>query len=184
MSQVTRILNQIDAGDQQATEELLPLVYDELRKLAAVKLSREKPGQTLQATALVHDVYLRLVDVEKVQHWNSRGHFFSAAAEAMRRILVENARRKAGPEAGGGMHRLDISVLDPEIPESELDILALHEALDRLAAKDERKAELVKLRFFAGLTNEQAASLLGISARTAYENWGYAKAWLNVEMSK
>jgi RNA polymerase sigma factor (TIGR02999 family) len=161
----------------------LPLVYDELRKLAAAKLAHEKPGQTLQATALVHDAYIRLVDVEKAQHWNSRGHFFAAAAEAMRRILVENARRKAGPQAGGGLQRLNISHVDPEADNTEVDLLALHEALDRLALKDARKADLVKLRFFAGLTNEQAANALGITARTAYTDWSYAKAWLRVEMA-
>jgi RNA polymerase sigma factor (TIGR02999 family) len=182
MSDVTRILSQIEKGDPQAAEKLLPLVYDELRKLAAVKLAQEKPGQTLQATALVHDVYIRLVDVDQAQHWNSRGHFFGAAAEAMRRILVENARRKAGLQAGGGMQRLDISHIDPEFQESDVDLLALHEALERLATKDSRKAELVKLRFFAGLTNEQAAEALEITARTAYTDWAYAKAWLRVEI--
>ncbi len=183
MSDVTQILSQIEQGDPQAAEKLLSLVYDELRKLAAAKLAHENPGQTLQATALVHDAYIRLVDVEKAQHWNSRGHFFGAAAEAMRRILVENARRKAGPQAGGGMQRLDISHVDPELPESGLDLIALHEALERLAVKDARKAELVKLRFFAGLTNEQAAQALGITVRTAYSDWAYAKAWLRVEVA-
>lgn len=182
MTDVTRILSQIEQGDPSAAEQLLPLVYEELRKLAAAKLANEKPGQTLQATALVHDAYIRLVDVEKAQHWNSRGHFFGAAAEAMRRILVENARRKAGPEAGGGLRRLEISCVDPETQGPGVDLLALNEALDRLAAKDPRKAELVKLRFFAGLTNEQAAQALGVSSRTAYSDWGYAKAWLRVEM--
>jgi RNA polymerase sigma factor (TIGR02999 family) len=180
----TQILNVIEQGDSSVAEQLLPLVYDELRKLAAQKMAQERPGQTLQATALVHEAYVRLVDVQKAQHWNSRGHFFGAAAEAMRRILVENARRKAGPEAGGASQRLEISHIDPEFPQPGPDLLALHEALDRLAAKDARKAELVKLRFFAGLTNEQAAELLGISARTAYTDWGYAKAWLQVEMSE
>ncbi len=183
MADVTQILEKIDSGDPAAAEQLLPLVYDELRRLAAAKLAHEKPGQTLQATALVHDAYIRLVDVEKAQHWNSRGHFFAAAAEAMRRILVENARRRSGPQAGGGLQRLDISHVDPEAEQSEVDLLALHEALDRLAVKDARKAELVKLRFFAGLTNEQAASALGITTRTAYTDWSYAKAWLRVEMS-
>jgi RNA polymerase sigma factor (TIGR02999 family) len=183
MSDVTRILSQIESGDPSAAEQLLPLVYDELRKLAAAKLAHEKPGQTLQATALVHDAYIRLVDVEKAQHWNSRGHFFAAAAEAMRRILVENARRKAGPQAGGGLQRVDISHVDPLAEMTELDLLALHEALDRLAVKDARKAELVKLRFFAGLTNEQAANALGITTRTAYADWSYAKAWLRVAIS-
>lgn len=183
MTDVTHILSQIEDGEPSAAEQLLPLVYDELRKLAAARLIHEKPGQTLQATALVHEAYLRLVNVEKSQQWNSRGHFFAAAAEAMRRILVENARRKAGPEDGGGFQRLNLSDIDPESEKPELDLLALNEALDKLAAKDARKAELVKLRFFAGLTNEQAAEALGISPRTAYADWGYAKAWLRVEMS-
>jgi RNA polymerase sigma factor (TIGR02999 family) len=183
MTDVTQILSQIEQGDPSAAEQLLPLVYDELRKLAAAKLASEKPGQTLQATALVHDAYIRLVDVENAQHWNSRGHFFAAAAEAMRRILVENARRKSGPDAGGGRKRLDISHVDPQADKPQLDLLALNEALDCLAMKDSRKAELVKLRFFAGLTNEQAAQSLGITARTAYADWRYAKAWLRAAMS-
>ena len=183
MTDITRILSQIEGGDPSAAEQLLPLIYDELRKLAAAKLAHEKPGQTLQATALVHDAYIRLVDVEKAQHWNSRGHFFGAAAEAMRRILVENARRKAGPKAGGGLQRVEITCIDPEAQKAELDLLVLDDALTRLAARDSRKAELVKLRFFAGLTNDQAAEALGISARTAFSDWGYAKAWLKVAMS-
>lgn len=183
MADVTRILSQIELGDSGAAEQLLPAVYDELRKLAASKMASEKPGQTLQATALVHEAYLRLVDVEKPTKWRNRGHFFGAAAEAMRRILVENSRRKAGPEAGGNLQRLDISCVDPESRQPELDILALNEALDRLAAKDPRKAELVKLRFFAGLTIEQAAEALGVTARTAYSDWSYARAWLRVELS-
>lgn len=183
MSDVTRILSQIESGDPAAAEQLLPLVYDELRKLAAAKLAQEKPGQTLQATALVHEAYLRLVDTKKVQHWNSRGHFFAAAAEAMRRILVEQARHKASAEAGGGMRRLDISHVHPQAAQPTLDVLALHESLDRLAAKDARKAELVKLRFFAGLTNEQAAMVLGITPRTAFADWDYARAWLRVDMA-
>jgi RNA polymerase sigma factor (TIGR02999 family) len=183
MSDVTQILSAIEKGDQQASEQLLPLVYEELRKLAASRMAQENPSQTLQATALVHEAYIRLVDGQKAQHWNSRGYFFGAAAEAMRRILVENARRKSGPEAGGGLQRLEVSHVDPVIQKPGLDLLALHEALDRLAAKDERKAELVKLRFFAGLTNEQAAQVLGITARTAYSDWGYVKAWLQVEIS-
>ena len=183
MHEVTQILSAIEQGDPLAAEQLLPLVYNELRRLAAEKVREEKPGQTLQATSLVHEAYIRLVDVSNAQHWNSRAHFFGAAAEAMRRILVENARRKAGPEAGGGLQRLEISHVDPETQEPGLDLLALHEALDRLAAKDARKAELVKLRFFAGLTNEQAAQVLRISARTAYTDWSYAKAWLRVEVT-
>jgi RNA polymerase sigma factor (TIGR02999 family) len=183
MPDVTLILSQIESGDPNAADQLLPLVYDELRKLAAAKMAYEKPGQTLQATALVHEAYLRLVAGENQQRWNSRAHFFGAAAEAMRRILVENARRKAGPEAGGRMQRVEISCVEPETERTEVDLLALDEALARLAAKDPRKAELVKLRFFAGLTNEQAAELLGITSRTAYADWGYAKAWLRLEMS-
>ena len=183
MTDVTQILSQIESGDPAAAEQLLPLVYDELRKLAAAKIAHEKPGQTLQATALVHEAYLRLVAGENQQRWNSRAHFFGAAAEAMRRILVENARRKAGPESGGKLQRVEISCVEPETTKTEVDLLALDEALTRLAAKDPRKAELVKLRFFAGLTNEQAANLLGVTARTAYADWGYAKAWLRADMS-
>jgi RNA polymerase sigma factor (TIGR02999 family) len=183
MPDVTLILSQIESGDPNAADQLLPLVYDELRKLAAAKMASEKPGHTLQATALVHEAYLRLVAAENQQRWNSRAHFFGAAAEAMRRILVENARRKAGPEAGGRLQRVEISCVEPETARTDVDLLALDEALARLAAKDPRKGELVKLRFFAGLTNEQAAELLGITSRTAYADWGYAKAWLRLEMS-
>ncbi|HPM80498.1 MAG TPA: ECF-type sigma factor [Candidatus Anammoximicrobium sp.] len=184
MSDVTQILGQIEEGDGQAAEKLLPLVYDELRKLAAAKMAQENPEQTLQPTALVHEAYIRLVDTDKAQHWNSRGHFFGAAAEAMRRILVEQARRKSGPEGGGSHQRIEMSQVHPEIQGPAPDLLALNEALDALASKDPRKAELVKLRFFAGLTNEQAAQTLGISARTAYKDWTYAKAWLRVELSE
>jgi RNA polymerase sigma factor (TIGR02999 family) len=183
MHEVTRILSAIEQGDPQAAEQLLPLVYDELRKLAARKMSKEAPGQTLQATALVHEAYIRLVDVEKAQHWNSRGHFFAAAAEAMRRILVENARRKAGPEAGGGHCRVELSNVDAEIHGPDLDLIALSEAVDKLQAKDPRAAELVKLRFFAGLTRQQAADALGISVATADNDWAYAKGWLKVEVA-
>ncbi len=182
MSDVTRILSQIEQGDPQAAEKLLPLVYDELRKLAAAKLAQEKPGQTLQATALVHDAYIRLVDVEKAQHWNSRGHFFGAAAEAMRRILVDQARRKDGPKAGGNYRRVELSHLQPEMPGPDLDILALNEALSRLESSDPRAAELIKLRFFVGLTIQQAAKMLGISISTAKAEWTYAKNWLRLEM--
>jgi len=184
MSDVTRLLCTIEQGDPHAAEQLLPLVYDELRKLAAQKMAQEKPGQTLQATALVHDAYIRLVDVERVQHWDSRGHFFVAAAEAMRRILIENARRKGGPQAGGRHQRVELSFVDPEIQGPQLDLLALNEALDRLAAKDPRAAELVKLRFFGGLTIEQAAKTLGISASTAKSDWTYAKCWLRAELTE
>jgi RNA polymerase sigma factor (TIGR02999 family) len=184
MNEVTHILAAIEAGDARAASRLLPLVYDELRKLAAQKMAQEKPGQTLQATALVHEAYLRLVDGEKAQHWNSRGHFFAAAAEAMRRILVENARRKKALRRGGGRHRQDLEPAEPEAPRLSDDILALDEALERLAAKDFAKAELVKLRYFAGLTMEQTAELLGISVATAHRWWNYARAWLHQELSR
>ena len=183
MTDVTRILSAIEQGDAGAADQLLPLVYEELRKLAAQKMAQEKPGQTLQATALVHEAYLRLVDVEKAQHWDSRGHFFAAAAESMRRILVENARRKGGPEAGGRHQRVELSHVDPEILGPQLDLLALSDALDKLQAKDPRAAELVKLRFFAGLTRQQAAEVLGVSIATADNDWAYAKGWLRVELT-
>jgi RNA polymerase sigma factor (TIGR02999 family) len=182
MSDVTRILSVIEQGDPTAASQLLPLVYDELRKLAAARMAQESPDQTLQATALVHEAYLRLVDVERVQHWNSRGHFFAAAAEAMRRILVENARRKGSMKAGGGLRRTDISGVEQEAECPQLDLLALNDALDKLEVKDPRKADLVKLRYFAGLTNEQAAQALGVSASTADNDWAYAKSWLRAEM--
>ena len=179
---VTQILGQIESGDSAAAEQLLPLIYKELRRLAAAKLGHEKPGQTLQATALVHEAYLRLVDVEKAQHWNGRGHFFGAAAEAMRRILVEQARRKSGPKAGGGYQRVALSDVYSEVPGPQLDIIALSDALEKLGAKDPRSAELVKLRFFAGLTIQQAAESLGISVSTAKADWTYTKSWLRAEM--
>jgi RNA polymerase sigma factor (TIGR02999 family) len=183
MNEVTHILAAIEAGDAHAASRLLPLVYDELRKLAAQKMAQEKPGQTLQATALVHEAYLRLVDGDKAQHWNSRGHFFAAAAEAMRRILVENARRKKALRRGGGRHRQNLQPAEQEAPRLSDDILALDEALERLAAKDHAKAELVKLRYFAGLTMEQTAELLGISVATAHRWWNYARAWLHQDLS-
>jgi RNA polymerase sigma factor (TIGR02999 family) len=182
MNDVTRILSQIEQGDPQAAEQLLPLVYDELRKLAAQKLAQEKPGQTLQATALVHEAYLRLVDRQAAQQWDSRGHFFAAAAEAMRRILVENARRKAGPKAGGDYQRVALGAIEPPIETPHVDLIALDEALTALEARDRRKADLVRLRFFAGLTIEQAAEALGISAATANNDWSYAKGWLRLAM--
>jgi RNA polymerase sigma factor (TIGR02999 family) len=182
MTDVTRILSAIDGGDPHAPEQLLPLVYDELRKLAAAKLAQEKPGQTLQPTALVHEAYLRLVDAEQAQQWNSRGHFFAAAAEAMRRILVDRARHKASRKAGGGRVRCDLDALEIALPEIPEDLLALDEALSRLAAADKKSAELVHLRFFAGLPLPEAAQLLGISPRTADRMWAYARAWLHQDI--
>jgi RNA polymerase sigma factor (TIGR02999 family) len=182
MNDITHILASVEQGDTGAGEQLLPLVYDELRKLAAQKLAQEKPGQTLQATALVHEAYLRLVDAEEVRTWSGRGHFFAAAAEAMRRILIENARRKHSAKAGGGHKRIALSEVEPAIEGPRVDLLALDEALARLEAKDKRKADLVKLRYFAGLTNEQAAQALGISTSTADNDWAYAKSWLRLAM--
>jgi RNA polymerase sigma factor (TIGR02999 family) len=178
MSEVTRILSAIDQGDPHAAEQLLPLVYDELRRLAAQKLAQEKPGQTLQATALVHDAYIRLVDTEQARHWNSRGHFFAAAAEAMRRILVDNARHKHRPKHGGDSVRLDLDGLECAAPEAADDLVALDEALGLLAGQDAQAAELVKLRYFAGLTNKQVAEVLDISPRSADHLWVFARAWL------
>jgi RNA polymerase sigma factor (TIGR02999 family) len=178
MNDVTRILSALEEGDPRAAEQLLPLVYDELRKLAARRLARESPGQTLEATALVHEAYLRLVDAGDAKPWNSRGHFFGAAAEAMRRILVENARRKASLKRGGGKERVDIDAAELVAREVGDDLLALDEALSQLAQTDALAADLVKLRYFAGLTSEQAASALGLSPRTADRTWVYARAWL------
>jgi RNA polymerase sigma factor (TIGR02999 family) len=183
MSDVTGILSAIEQGDPSAAEQLLPLVYDELRRLAAQKLAQEKPGQTLQATALVHEAYLRLVDVERAQHWNSRGHFFAAAAEAMRRILVEQARRKASAKAGGQLRRVELSEIEPALPGPEVDILALSDALAQLETKDPRAAAVVKLRFFAGLTTPEAATALGVSLATAENDWAYAKCHLRLQLS-
>lgn len=181
MSEVTQLLTAIDQGNPCAAAKLLPLIYEELRRLAAAKLRQEKPGQTLQATALVHEAYLRLVDHAAQQQWNSRGHFFSAAAEAMRRILVESARRKNGPEAGGGLCRVELSALEAPVP--DLDIVALSESLERLQAQDPRAAEVVKLRFFAGLTRHETAEALGVSIATADNDWAYAKGWLKAELA-
>jgi RNA polymerase sigma factor (TIGR02999 family) len=178
MNEVTRILSAIDQGDPRAAEQLLPLVYEELRQLAAQKLALEKPGQTLQATALVHEAYLRLVDVEKAQHWDSRGHFFSAAAEAMRRILVNRARDKKRLKRGGDWKRLDLDRLAVVEDASDDDLLALDEALERLARENKPCAELVKLRFFTGLTQQEAAATLGLPRRTADRYWAFARAWL------
>jgi RNA polymerase sigma factor (TIGR02999 family) len=178
MSEVTRILSAIDQGDPQAAEQLLPLVYDELRKLASQKLAREAPGQTLQATSLVHEAYLRLVDVEKAQDWNTRGHFFAAAAEAMRRILIETARRKRAVKRGGDQAKVDLDQLEIAASDMPHDLLALDEALIAFTAVDPKAAELVKLRYFAGLTIKQAAEVLGVSPRTADSLWAFARAWL------
>ena len=184
MSDVTQILSQIEQGDPGAAEQLLPLVYDELRKLAAAKLSQENPGQTLQATALVHEAYLRLVDVEKVQHWDSRGHFFSAAAESIRRILVENARRKGRLKHGTHFARHDIDGLEIAAPVRPDNILAIDEAIGKLESTNAEAARLVKLRYFAGLTIKQAADTLGVSSRRANQIWAYARAWLLAELGE
>ena len=183
MSDVTQILSQIESGDPAAAEQLLPLVYDELRKLAAVRLAQEKPGQTLQATALVHDAYLRLVAGDQAQHWDSRGHFFAAAAEAMRRIIVEQARHRGRLKRGGQWQRIELDSACAVQPEASLDILALDDALSKLAAIEPAKADLVKLRFFAGLTMPQAADALGVSLATAERYWTFAKAWLYSELA-
>jgi RNA polymerase sigma factor (TIGR02999 family) len=182
MSDVTRILSAIEQGDPRAAGQLLPLVYDELRKLAAQRLAQEKPGQTLQPTALVHEAYLRLVDADQTQSWNSRGHFFAAAAEAMRRILVENARRKRCRKHGGGRARADLDQVQPAQPEPPEEVLALDEALTRLATTDPTAARLVELRYFAGLTLPEAAAALGVSARTAGRLWAFGRAWLRREV--
>lgn len=184
MTDVTQILSQIEQGDPLAAEELLPLVYDELRKLARRKLTQEKPGQTLQATALVHEAYVRLVDVEKVQHWDSRAHFFASAAEAMRRILVDNARRKLRPKHGGDRRRVDLDEVPALTDGPSDDLLALDEALSKLAEHDENLADLVKLKYFAGLTIDQIAQSVGVSPRQVDRLWAYAKAWLHQEMHR
>ena len=180
MNEVTRILSAVDNGDPAAARELLPLVYEELRKLAAQRLAQEKPGQTLQATALVHEAYLRLVDVDedKRQNWNGRGHFFAAAAEAMRRILVESARRKARVKRGGGLNRVELDVDDVLTLASPDAVLVIDDAIAALALDDPQAAQLVKLRYFAGLSVEEAAELNGLSRSSAYEHWSYARAWL------
>ena len=185
MSDVTRILSAIEQGDPHAAAQLLPLVYDELRKLAAQRLAQEKSGQTLQATALVHEAYLRLVGGEQTQDWNGRRHFFAAAAEAMRRILTDRARHRQTRKAGGGRRRLDLDDIEPAVEEENGDrLLALDEALRQLEAEDPRKAGLVKLRFFAGLTAEQAAAALGVSTSTAEKDWAYARSWLRVAIDR
>jgi len=184
MNDVTRILSAIEQGDPHAAEELLPLVYDELRKLAAQRMSQENPGQTLQATALVHEAYLRLVNADDAQRWNGRGHFFGAAAEAMRRILIDHARRKQSHRRGGGLAREPLKSVEIAAPEPDVDLLAVHEALSRFEAIDQPKAELVKLRYFAGLTIPEAAETLGISTTTADRYWAYARAWLHTELKR
>jgi RNA polymerase sigma factor (TIGR02999 family) len=184
MSDVTHILGAIERGDPGAAEQLLPLVYDELRKLAAQRLAQEKPGQTLQATALVHEAYLRLVDGHGHQRWDSRGHFFAAAAEAMRRILIENYRHKKSTKHGGAVERLPLDRVEIALPTPKDDLLALDEALTKLESERPEVAELVKLRFFAGLSMDEAAQALGISPATAYRQWNYAQAWLFRALSK
>ena len=178
MTEVTRILAAIEQGDPLAAEKLLPLVYDELRRLAAQKLAQEKPGQTLQATALVHEAYLRLVDVKKAQTWNSRGHFFAAAAEAMRRILIDRARRKRADKRGAKSRRISLDDADGGYTPHDDELLAIDEALTLLAAEDPKAAQLIQLRHFAGLSVEDAAEVVGISRSTAYEHWAYARARL------
>ncbi len=178
MSELTRILSAIEEGDPSAAEQLLPLVYDELRKLAAQKLAHEKPGQTLEATALVHEAYLRLVDTKEAQHWNSRGHFFAAAAEAMRRILVDNARRKQRPKHGGGRQRVELDEACCLAGDEAEQVLLVNDALAQLAQHSPEKAALVKLRYFAGMSGQEAADALGISRATADRYWAYAKVFL------
>lgn len=184
MSDVTLLLSVIKRGDTLAANQLLPVVYEELRKLAAIKMSDERPDQTLQATALVHEAFIRLVDVENPQQWNSRGHFFAAAAEAMRRILVERARRKRSLKQGGDRDRHELELVDIESPEPREDLIALDAALDRLALEDHAAAELVQLRYFARLTLAEAAEAMNISSRTADRIWVFAKAWLHRELSQ
>ena len=183
MPEVTQILHAIDAGDPQAAEQLLPLVYDELRKLAAHRLATEPPSQIMQATALVHEAYLRLVDTKDPLKWDSRGHFFAAAAQAMRRILVENARRRKSLKRGGGLKRVEAELAEIETAAESVDLIDLDLALSKLAAKDDRKARLVELRYFSGLTMEQAAEALGVSIATAQRDWIYARAWLHREIA-
>jgi RNA polymerase sigma factor (TIGR02999 family) len=184
MSEFTQLLNAIEAGHPQAAEQLLPLVYDELRRLAAQKLAHEKPGQTLDATALVHEAYMRLVGAEEQPHFDGRGHFFAAAAEAMRRILIDQARRKLSQRQGGEHKRQALEHVEIATPEPSLDVLAVHEALERFEQVDPLKARLVKLRYFVGLTIPEAANALGISTTTADRYWAYARAWLHAELKK
>jgi RNA polymerase sigma factor (TIGR02999 family) len=182
MPDVTQILSAIEQGDPSAAEQLLPLVYGELRKLAAAKMAQEKPGQTLQATALVHEAYMRLVDTAKARQWDSRAHFFSAAAEAMRRILVEAARRRQAVRRGGDRQHVPLDEVQIELPGKPEELIDLDDALNRLEKRDSKKARLVKLRYFAGLTIPEAAAVLGISTTTADRYWAYARAWLHQEI--
>jgi RNA polymerase sigma factor (TIGR02999 family) len=182
MSEITRILLAIEKGDPLAADQLLPLVYEELRKLAAQKLAQEKPGQTLQATALVHEAYLRLVGAEGASAWDSRGHFFAAAAEAMRRILVDSARRKSRRKRGGCLQRVDLDEANLISLAAPDELLLIDEAIARLAQEDPRAAQLVRLRYFAGLSVEEAAKMSGLSRSMAYEHWSYARAWLHCEL--
>ncbi len=184
MSNVTRILGKIESGDPKAAEELLPLVYDELRKLAAAKMAQEKPGQTLQATALVHEAFLRLVGPVELQHWDSRGHFFAAAAEAMRRILVDRARKRNVEERHGMRHRVDLEEVEAVGAKRSLDVLALNDALTELEQHDSSAAELVKLRYFAGLSHQEAAASMGVTRRVADRLWRVARAWLYRQVSR
>jgi RNA polymerase sigma factor (TIGR02999 family) len=184
MSDVTQILAQIESGDPTAAEHLLPLVYQELRKLAARKLAHEKPGQTLQATALVHEAYLRLVDVEKAQRWSSRGHFFAAAAESMRRILIENARRKGRHKRGGSLRRINLDMAELVSSVSPDELLAVDDAIERLDYEDHAAAQLVRIRYYAGVTVEEAGEAMGISRANAYRHWSYARAWLSCELGQ
>ena len=182
MSNVTQILSRVEDGDASAAAELLPILYEELRKLAAAKLASEKPGQTLQPTALVHEVFLRLVDGNQPQHWNGRGHFFGAAAEAMRRILIENARKKKQTRRGGDYHRFPLDELDVAIHDRASELLDLNDAIDRLEKRDSRAAEIVKLRYFAGLSVSETAEALGISVRSVERDWTYGKTWLHASL--
>jgi len=183
MNEITRILTAIEQGDPRASEQLLPYVYHELRRLAAQKIAQEKPGQTLQATALVHEAYLRLIDGQHAQRWTSRKHFYFAAAEAMRHILIDNARRKRRQKHGGGWQRVELDAANVALPPSSDDLLALDEALGKLAAEDAESADIVKLRYFAGLSVEEAAETLGMSRATAYRHWTFARAWLLEELA-
>jgi RNA polymerase sigma factor (TIGR02999 family) len=183
MADVTQILSRIEQGDPSAADQLLPLVYDELKKLAAARLREERPGRTLSRTALVHEAYIRLVDQKEVQRWNSRGHFFAAAAEAMRRILVDNAREKLRLKRGGDRQRVELDPLDAITTAPPDELLAIDDALEALAKEDPQAAELVKLRYYAGFSVAEAAEMIGISRSTAYEHWAYARAWLRREIS-